>query len=197
MKKEVSIFLTIAVVAVVGYGIVQLLPDKTDEGVVKKQDMYGNAELGFSFVYPTGANGYVLEERDPLDIEDIVVRTVTLMRSEDYANIKNIPIGSEGPPVISVMVVKNDKKQPLRTWAESAIAFSNIHLKTTDVVETTINGIQAIRYMADGLYASDTAVVIHGEYAYVFTGQFLDAQSDLRNDFQPLLDSVRFIPKTN
>jgi len=73
--------------------------------------------------------------------------------------------------------------------------YSNINLKTSEPAEKVVGGANAITYMADGLYASENAVIAHGGNIYVVTGQFIDANSDIRLDFEPLLNSIRFIPK--
>jgi hypothetical protein len=73
--------------------------------------------------------------------------------------------------------------------------YSNINLMRGEVSEYVLGGANAIRYAADGLYASDNVVVAHGENMYVITGSYMDADSDIKKDFATLLESVTFIPQ--
>jgi hypothetical protein len=67
-------------------------------------------------------------------------------------------------------------------------------LKLGEVESTVVGGANAVRYKADGLYASENVVVAHGDHVYVITGQFMDEDSDIRKDFGPLVASFRFVP---
>ncbi len=154
---------------------------------------YSNVELGLAFDYKDGANGYVVQESTPSGDPDLV-RAIVLIPSADAG--KPAPMGGEGPATITVQVFKNTKKQWSRTWADEHTQYSNINLKMGEVSEAVVGGANAIRYMADGLYASENFVVAHGEYVYVFTGMFLDENSSLRKDFSPIVNSVRFIPQS-
>lgn len=154
---------------------------------------FSSGELGLEFDYKTGPNGYVLQEMIPTEQNDALARVIMLFRTED--TLMAPPEGGEGPPVMAVLVFDNDKKQFPQAWADENIQYSNINLKMGDVSEAIVGGANAIRYMADGLYASENAVVAHGDSMFVITGQFIDQDSDLRRDFGPLVQSIRFIPK--
>ncbi len=196
MKK----LLIIIVVLLAAWGVYYVLKiDKNQtNGVTEDVNMttYSSQELGFEFDYKTGPNGYVLDERIPADIGEHV-RTLILYTSEDMQRIEagQVPVGGEGPAVITVSVFRNTDKQQALNWAESNIQHSNINLATSNTEEVTVGGANAVRYTADGLYASDNVVVTHGENVYVFVGQYIDADSDLKKDFSPLVESARFIPQ--
>ncbi len=151
---------------------------------------YTSPEIGLEFDYPTG---YVLDERMPVDLGTGLIKVIILERSEDKS--KEPPVNSEGAPTITISVFENNKKQFVGVWAEENIQYSNINLKWGDIKEVVVGGANAIQYMADGLYGSNNAVVAHGDSIYVITGQFIDQNSDLQKDFQPILDSIKFISK--
>jgi len=62
-----------------------------------------------------------------------------------------------------------------------------------NAIDVTVGGEKAIRYGADGLYASENVVVSRGEKIYVITGQYIDKDSEIGRDFEPLLSSIRFL----
>jgi hypothetical protein len=157
--------------------------------------VYSNSEIGLEFDYKVGPDGYSHVEIDAEEGEKEFLKSIILMHEDDLANVENIPEGGEGPPVIAILVFKNLKKQSSRIWAEAHPKFTNINLKQGEVTESVVGGANAIRYMADGLYASEIVVVAHGDNVYVLNGMFIDAESSLRKDFMPLVESVRFIPQ--
>lgn len=154
---------------------------------------YSSGDLGLEFNYKTGTEGYVVQESTPVGDPDLV-RAIVLIPSEEAGKVP--PIGGEGPATITIQVFKNTKKQWSRTWADEHVQYSNINLKIGEVSETVVGGANAIRYRADGLYASENFVVANGEYIYMFSGMFLDENSTLRKDFAPIVNSVRFIPQS-
>lgn len=196
MKKLLPIIISIAIIgATASYFYLQANTPAPTSDAQEEIAVYTNPELGIAFTYRSGANGYTLSEDRPQSTDPDLVRSITLMRTTDVANLKNIPVGSEWPAAMNILVFANTKKQWPQTWADAHPQFSNIPQKVTKPIEAVIGGANAIRYQADGLYMADTAVVAHGDSVYVFTGQFLEKDSDLYRDFQPLIESVRFIPK--
>jgi len=193
MKKTLISF---AVVVLVAVGIYYAVRVDESQTVTEGLATFSSSEFGFEFDYPSGPEGYVLEERIPADVSDYL-RTFILFRTEDKENIDagNIPEGGEGPAVIAISVFKNSKNQQALNWAEENQQYSNINLVMGSTTETVVGGANAILYIADGLYASNNIVVAHGENVYVFNGQYMNTDSDLYRDFAPIVESVRFIPQ--
>ncbi|MFN4181554.1 MAG: hypothetical protein ACK4FA_02570, partial [Candidatus Paceibacteria bacterium] len=122
-------------------------------------------------------------------------QAITLIKTTDKENMENNPpIGGENPPVISIYVLKNDKKEFSRDIALNNTQYSNFNLKVGQETETIVGGANAIRYIADGLYTSVNLVVAHGENAYILTGQYMDSNSPTVADFENILSSFKFIP---
>lgn len=182
-----------ALVIIVGIGAyLGLRIDSRAESPEGAAATYSQPELGIVFDYRAGPTGYVVEESTPSDTAAQLVRAIVLVRAEDAQQQPRL--GGEGPPTIGVHVFKNTKKLSSAMWADAYPQYSNINLKMGDVTEAVVGGANAIRYMADGLYASENVVVAHGDYVYVVSGSYLDAESNLRRDFAPLVASIRFIP---
>lgn len=187
MNKTLTILLILIVVFGIGYFAFK--------GDTEKQSIetstFSDSVYGVEFDYPTGPEGYVLEEVMPVDLGSDFIKALILFRTED-AN-REMPEGGEGPPVIVVSVFGNPQNLSPLAWAEANMQYSSINLKMGDVSEAQVGGVNAIGYSADGLYASNNAVVANKGYIYIITGQFMDRDSDLYRDFEPILESVRFI----
>ncbi len=166
--------------------------DAVEEVTTNSDVTNSQSEIGLEFDYPEGPDGYIAEERMPADLGTGLVKNIILTRTEDTLN--GVPAGGEYPPAILISIFENSQKQFPRTWADDNTQYSNINLVMGEVQETVIGGANAIRYMADGLYASENIVVAHGDHMYVITGQFIDEDSAIARDYEALVESVRFIP---
>lgn len=193
--KNKNIFYVITILVALSIGVYFSLT--VDERVVIKNNNtypnYSNEVLGIEFAYHAGPDGYVIQEHSSSRPMEDLLGTIVLMRTEDAE--RPVPVGGEGPATITIQVLKNSKKQQPVVWADANNIYSNINLKTGEVSEYVLGGANAIRYSATGLYESDNVVVAHGENMYVFTGNYMDAESELRKDFAVLLESIRFIPQ--
>lgn len=193
MKKFIYILIALAVLLAGYYLYTYWALGNDSAGQVNSGYLtYSQSDVGLEFDYPEGPEGYVLDERMPVDLGTGLIKNIILTRTED--TLYEPPVGGEGPPVILVSVFENTKKQFPRAWADENIQHSNINLIMGEVGEAVVGGANAIRYVADGLYASENIVVAHGDYVYVITGQFIDQASPILRDYEDLVQSVRFIP---
>lgn len=195
-EKKIAIGLAaVVLIALVGYVLLTNKKSAESIPVTNTGITYSSPELGLEFTYPAGPDGFVLQEISLVDLNSNELRNIVLWQTNDYASLDNPPIGGEGPPNITIQVFKNPEKQLPTAWAMESTAYSNINLKTSEPVEYVLNGAQAVRYPADGLYPSDNVIVAHGDNIFVFHGMYLTPDSVLRRGFEPLLQSVRFIPQ--
>lgn len=188
--KKIYISIVVILALIAGVYFFSRIDTKT---TVNNTATYANAGLGIQFNYRTGPDGYVIQELTPGDTTKDLLSTIVVMRAEDAT--REMPVGGEGPATITIQVVKNSKKQQPAVWADAHKIYSNINLKRGEVKEYVLSGANAIRYDADGLYASDTVVAAHGKNMYVIAGSYMDIDSDIRTDFILLLESITFIPQ--
>ncbi len=154
---------------------------------------YTNSELEFSFKYKGGDSGYVLQEaKAPDDNRTDFVTNIQLTDADELREFTESTSAREGPPTIGIMVFKNSSNFFPREWMLENPAYSNVGLMRGDIVETEIAGAKAVRYTVDGLYLLDTVIVASGNYIYVFTAALLGDDTQIADDFDPLLDSVSF-----
>jgi hypothetical protein len=156
----------------------------------KTMTVYRSDEYGFTFKYPSV--DYVLSE--PAAGSGGPLKIIVLATAEDAAEMESGNQGGEFPPTITIRIFSNDQKEQPDNWVLNHPRFSNIELKMGETIETKVGGAEAVRYRADGLYASDVVVVTHGSYTYVFDGSYIDENSDIRKDFIALIDSIQFLP---
>lgn len=186
-----TILLAVAALLIGGYFLTRPVPEAAQPA--NQMQTYSSAELGIEFAYPGGPEGYVVQEASGAASTTDFKRAILLVRTAD--TLEAPPEGGEGPPIMAVFVFANPNKQQPRVWADSYTEFSNINLAIGEVREAIVGGANAIRYRGDGLYTSDVTVVAHGDSMYVIAGQFMDENSKIHRDYEPLLASIRFIPK--
>jgi hypothetical protein len=189
MKNNLLIVLAVIILIVGAYIFFHTGMQGPEKAPVVRAATYSSSELGIAFDYTAGPDGYVIQKITPEDPDNELLSTLVIMRTQD---IDNLPEGGESPPTITMHVLKNVGQQQPQAWADTHAQYSNINLKTGEIAETVVGGANAIRYMADGLYASDNTVVAHGDNIYVISGMFISRNSDIKRDYQPLLDSIRF-----
>jgi hypothetical protein len=161
------------------------------------EEEFSDPSIGLSFNYPAGPNGLSLTEQPGDGTEPALLKTLTLLRSEDALRMEtNPPIGGEGPAAISVAIFKNEQREFPLAAAQRFTTYSNYNLKTSDEREVVVGGANAIAYTTDGLFPAETIVVAHDSYIYIFTGQFETPDSSLKQLFADLVESVTFIPST-
>jgi hypothetical protein len=194
MQKTINILIVVALIFGGAYFTMKSKKSMQGDSVNSGQETFSQADIGLEFEYPGGEEGYVIDERIPVDLGTGLVKVLILFRAEDLKNAP--PEGGEGPAVITVAVFENKKKQSSRVWAEENELFSNLNVKLGEVTEAVVGGANAIRYMVDGLYSSQVALVAHGENVYIINGEFIDQNSDIYRDFEAILKSIRFIPKS-
>jgi hypothetical protein len=205
MNKTVTMVILLVVILLsLGLYVINTLPSKDTEadagagienssGDSPASDIqkYLDPEIGLSFTYAGGHAGYVLDSLQGSGTDHI--KTLRLVTIEDSA-LMNDGGAHDGPPAILIQAFLRESQDGPEAWAREHAAASNLNLIIGEVGKTQIGGADAIRYTIDGLYPTDTVVVLNGKFAYVISGSYLDADSPTKRDFDPLLKSVAFIP---
>ncbi len=164
--------------------------DTEDRDQVPTQ-RYSDPEIGLSFSYTSGTDGYVLDTLQGTGPDSI--KTLRLMTTADSTALDQGG-AHDGPPTMLIQIFETKGETGSEAWAEAHLNESNIHLKIGEIEETKIAGADAVRYTVDGLYRTDTVVVLQGDFAYVISGSYLDLNSPTKKDLDPLLHSIEFTP---
>lgn len=155
---------------------------------------YEDSVYGYAFSYRGGADGYVVLEPDGASAHPDHLKTVVLMEKREYDALLASTDAREGPPTINISIYRNSENMWSGQWAAAHPSESNVGLAVAEPEEGTFAGANAVRYLVDGLYPTDTIVVAHGGFVYILSGSYLDATSAIRQDFEPFLNSFAFIP---
>lgn len=147
-------------------------------------------DIGMSFSYPEGINGYRLKEIVAENIPGIKKMIVLSKTSDDSE--QSAAVAMEGPPTISLSVYANERDQQPEDWANDHKLYSNINMKITEPAELMIGGANAIRYATDGLYRSDNIVIAHADKIYVLSGSYLNEEAEIHKDFLAMLGTIEF-----
>jgi hypothetical protein len=160
---------------------------RTIPDVVAVTATYSSPERGLSFVYRTLPNGYELREI-PAD-EPGAFGAVVLMRKSELIGLVDDP-AREGPPAITLEVFQNSDDSTLDSWVASS---ERSNAPVGAALEPTIIGERAgLRYAWDGLYASESVVVMGDGRVYVFSYGRLADDDGYQKDFDALLKTVDF-----
>lgn len=145
-------------------------------------ETYESVTHGLSFRYP---DSYVLEERDTDEQPSVHVITIAPRTA-----LENVPQGGEGPPSIAISIFSATTTSA-EAWVRESIA-SNFQLSLNGTLSsTTVDGVHAVRYTSDGLYATENVVLIHESKAYMFSVGWIDRADRIVSDFEQLMASVR------
>ncbi len=155
---------------------------------------YTDSTYHLAFMYPGGREGYMIVEPEVGSDIDGLRKIIVLQNAEAQAQANNSPANGESAPTITILILENTNKQDPRAWAEAHTLYSNIGLLTGDIASIRIDDTDAIRFMADGLYASEITIVAYGSYIYIINGAYIDAESSLRRDYVSLVNSLNFSP---
>ncbi len=203
-KKITLAALALVVAGLVGAGYYLFGPQAKDRMVVTDvvERIY-NSDLKFSFAYKSGESALSSIESPLEETNDQgLLRMYVLMETKALNDYYVTSEESETPPAITVLVferVAGDEAtedstleiEKIKQWAENN-PLTSLALARTPVVDTLVDGIQAISYSADGLYLQDVYVVKYGDLMYLFVGQYL-AEGDLLNvAFKEVMKSVLF-----
>lgn len=156
--------------------------------------VYTEDETGLRFTYRAGADGYVVQElARSAATESVFVKLVTLTPRRDHERFIRDMEASEGPPSIGIAIFERAAGVSAEQWVRNNPSLSNTDLMVGDISsDITVDGVEAVQYRIDGLYLNDMVAVSHGGYLYLFSGAFLEEDSEIRRDFAALLDSVSF-----
>lgn len=151
---------------------------------------YTSRVYRFSFIYPSR---YHLEEKHAGTPERPQLATVLVENTEEnlalLAGTATEP-PREGPTAITVDAYQNPNGLSPEEWAKSDTNWI-LSDKRTDLV--SVGGEDGFLFYWDGLYAGKSAVVTHGNYAYVFSVTWITAHDRIVRDFETLLKSVKFL----
>lgn len=145
---------------------------------------YSSQDAGLSFTYPTT---YKFEERAD-GFEGNPIKVITLIDKDVV-----IPDMSEGPPLISVLVIPNPENLALDEWIRTK-SISNWQLSNMgEMGASTVGDESGLGYTYSGLYENTAIAVSHRGNIYLFTVGTLTPDDQIKKDFFNLLDTVTFL----
>lgn len=152
-----------------------------------------NTEIGYSFEYPKGAEGYVVVREGIESDHADFVSGLQLFEEQEYQLLQQSTEPREGPPVINFRVYENTESLDPSVWALQNNSESNIELAFEDPEEAVVGGANAVLYTADGLFPIETYVIAHGGYMFILSVMYPDMEAKIYQDFQDIVDSFTFI----
>lgn len=177
-----------------------------------QREIFYNPEIDLRFTYFGGPDGYTLIESVPGQFEDKdILKTLVLVRTARYIEQQHGQL-SEGIPAISVVVYEKPEElapaadgatgtpeepdltneQELRAWAETHASVTGIDRALIGPEMREVDGIPALYFRGDGLYASEVYILERRGRHYVLSGQFIEEGDDISQAYAAFLESVTF-----
>lgn len=196
MSKTYFIILGLSALVILGYfafffsgGMVE----RATEPALVDNDQYA---IGFNYL--AGEEGYELIQSNT---QDDFLQSYVLVDKAELAEYQENQ-EETAPPTISVFIFQLPEEESteegsgritrLQNWAQAnagITSFDQIY-GTPEIVE--IDGVKGLEYFTDGLYQQTIFLVSYRGYVYMFVGQF-DRPTDLiKQDFEALMETVRF-----
>ncbi|NQV88738.1 MAG: hypothetical protein HQ488_00240 [Parcubacteria group bacterium] len=189
------ILLSILLVAGIGYGVF-LSNDDFFEGEVpvdSEEDVDSNMiqydeELGLTFSYQSGEDGYLLiEPPNSTQEHEELVKAFILMKTSEYKELQGAE-GGEGPPTMNVTVFKPTERH-VAFWLENNFGYTGYEGEREPFV---VDGVTGLSYETDGLYRGKTVAVLYGDFLYLFTASYHEQDDGRLDAFTEFLATVQF-----
>ena len=171
-----------------------------EEPRVVEDQLVENSEYRLSFNYPGGPDGYELVESNT---SDRFLQSYVIVEGSELEKFQTTEV-ELAPPTMSIFMfqlpeeeVPEGEERPgritrLQNWAQAnagLTAFDQIY-GTPDIVE--IDGVKALEYTTDGPYQQTVYLVSYRGTIYMFLGQYDRPTDQIKQDFETLLQTVRF-----
>ncbi len=103
------------------------------------------------------------------------------------------PQEGESPPAITVSDFANAEGLPLEQFIKNEPKTNFALSADQKLTPATVGGVPALAYRHSGLYETDVVAVESNHKVYVFSAGWINTNDKIRNDFQEMLKTVRFI----
>ena len=156
-----------------------------------KYKRYWNPDLGLTFGYRLEPNGYTLIEKDIKELQNnSVIKYLMLFNTAEHEELLSATEPRDGPPIISIMILKNPDNLEVFTWLKDNGFITNYREGETVLQPVELGGAKGVRYKADGLYQDDVVVLNNNYSIYVFTGSYNSPEDVIRKDFLAFLQTI-------
>lgn len=161
----------------------------TNEELPEGWRAYNNQTYSLSFAYPAGEDGYTLvEDQNP---EGEALLALTLYNTQEYQEFQETgdDVARETPPAIGIRVFPRSEFETAREWVEGSDE-SNFMNEEVEISTTTVADTQGVSYRWSGLYEGESRVIVHNDYIYAFSSEFINQDDEIRDDFEDILEEV-------
>lgn len=167
--------------------------------MVPTMERVSSPDVALSFAYESGADKFTLIE-PPLE-EGPLKEAFIIMDTQAFIASENDP-ASVTPPSISIFVFAKPEEVPgspemsrldeLRAWAQENQSLTAITAAMSEPEVVEVDGLNALRYSADGSYKQDFYLVSYQSNHYLFAGQYQETGDRLNEAFATLMTTVEF-----
>lgn len=197
MSKNKIIIIAVLVATVVA-GLIFYTQSQNER--VLTDTLVENSDYSLSFNYLAGEDGYELIESNT---SDNFLQSYVLVEKSALTEFQANGVET-APPTMSVFIFQlpeaeeiEGQERPgrisrLQNWAQNnagITSFGEIY-GTPEVVE--VDGVKALEYFTGGTYNQTVYLASYRGFIYMFVGQFERPTDYIANDFEALIQTVRF-----
>lgn len=179
---------------------------KADERMVVTNvtERITNNDLKFSFAFSSGETALSLVDSKLGERgSNGLLYMYLLMETKSLNDYYNQPENGETPPAITVLVFEQSESDEdsvedlsrtdkIKNWAKENSSLTSFDLAKGEIIETEIDGIQALKYQSDGLYSQEIYIVKYKDLMYLFVGQYEEEGDYLNSSFASVVESIWF-----
>lgn len=147
-------------------------------------------QYNFFLEYRQAPDGYNLKEEE--EIPEDVAAVFNLIRKKDAEAMALNQPPAEGPPVISIQIIPNPDKLPLRDWLNQN-QYANFDLKTSEPQIVAVEDYSGLKYSWSGLYDNDTIAVWFQDDVFLFNVGYSGPNDPIRQDFDKFMLTLDFM----
>lgn len=209
MNKKTTLIIAAVIlvaIALVAYQVVQTRKNNQSAEAALEQKVQ-NDELGVSFSYTGGENGFTLVEPPAEQVG--ILKAYLLLPVKAYEEYKAREVPGEAPAGMNIFVftmadnattstdsastgAKVDRLTRLQEWATTNTTITSYTAAKAAPETVEIDGLKMLHYKADGLYQQDIYLASYKNRAYMFVGQYNEEKDQTFTAFQALMQTVSF-----
>ncbi|HEV7449174.1 MAG TPA: hypothetical protein VGP13_01395 [Candidatus Paceibacterota bacterium] len=185
----------LAFMALGGHGAMSMQMEASTSTGVLPAGTFDSKHVGLHFDYPAG---YAQALNHINEGQEDEYHQVVFVKGQQLAQTDAV---WEGPPAITIAGIDVPADTNLEYWVmhdkRSNWSMAYPAYAEGDFDKTTVGGEPALSFNYEGQYTAKAVVVLHKGRMYVFAVSWVAQEDQIRQDFENIIHTVKFIDEAN